>query len=86
MQSDEYYSQLFYVIPKEILTQDKYIIGICFEALNITEYLVYFSLEYIYQIAHAHREAIVSECTKFNNNSFHVLASGGKPYSIAPHV
>ena len=57
-----------------------------FDALDITKYLVYLSLEDIFQITHAHMEAILSEFPKFSNNCCHVLTSGGKPYSIVSHV
>ena len=36
-QSAKYHSQLFYVIYKEILAQDKYIIDISFDALDTTD-------------------------------------------------
>ena len=45
------------------------------ESLNITGHLVHFSLEYISKSAHAHREMIILEFTKFSNYRCHVLTS-----------
>ena len=82
----KYHYQIFYVLFKAILSLYEYIINICFYAFDVTEYLIYFGLEYISQSAHVHREAIISEFTKFSYDHRHVLASGGKPYSVLSHV
>ena len=55
---------------------------IFFDALDITEQLVYFSLEYISRSSHAHSETIILGFPKFSNYCCHILTSGRKPYSI----
>ena len=60
---------MVYTLGKTYLANYQYIINIRLKPLDITEELIYFSLEYVTGSAKYHQDHILPEFPKFSTNS-----------------